>query len=68
MGCAYGSRRIKKDIMKRIDLYITEEQDSKLKDLSTQGLSKSFLVRKGLELLFNSEYFIKLIKESKEDT
>ena len=51
--------------MKRIDLYITEEQDIKLKDLSTQGLSKSFLVRKGLELLFDSEYFIKLIK--KED-
>jgi hypothetical protein len=55
MGCAYGSRRIKKDRMKRIDCYVTAEQFEKLNSQKEQGISRSFLIRKALDLFFKSE-------------
>jgi hypothetical protein len=52
--------------MKRVDLYLTEEQYNKLEDLHKEGLNKSFFIRRALDLFFESEPFTALIKSLKE--
>ena len=54
--------------MKRIDLYITDIQWEKLSNLSNSDISKSLIVRKSLDMFFNSDKFNELIKALKEDT
>ena len=48
--------------MKRLDLYINEEQFIKLEELQREGLNKSFLVRRAIDHYLDSEDF-KTFKE-----
>ncbi len=57
--------------MIRTDIYLTDEQFNRLKELKRLGVSKSFLLREALTLYLNSDRFNELLKalqEDKEDT
>lgn len=46
--------------MKRCDFYITEEHSGKLEEIKSYGFSKSFIIRRALDLLFAGDTIKKL--------
>ena len=41
--------------MKRIDVYITEEQDNILESYKKDGLNKSFLIRRAVNMMIDNQ-------------
>ena len=52
--------------MQRIDLYITDEQKRTLDKLYTEGINKSFLLRRALDMYIDSDDFNAIIECLKE--